>query len=164
MAFVGPVMSYYEHITWDFDRFTDERWTDLVEARDLPERPDWVNIYLADSLGVAFFAGRQLPGITYTDVGTHDPGDLPQQFMLAQNYPNPFNPATTLHYELPRAASVSLIIYDLQGRKVTTLVNERQPAGEYRLPFDAGNLPSGIYIARLMTPEYTRSIKLLLMK
>ena len=164
MAFVGPVMSYYEHVTEMFDRFTDERWEDLVKAKDLPPRPDWVNIYLADSLGVAFFGGRQLPGITYTDVGTHDPDGLPERFMLAQNYPNPFNPATTLRYELPRAVPVSLIVYDLMGRKISTLVNERQPAGEYRVLFEASHLPSGIYLARLIAGEYHRSIKLLLMK
>ncbi|MFC1620381.1 DUF3160 domain-containing protein, partial [Candidatus Neomarinimicrobiota bacterium] len=164
MAFVGPVMSYYQHITEDWDRLTDERWTDLVKARELPPRPDWVNIYLADSLGVAFFTGRQLPGITYTDVGTNDPGGLPQSFMLAQNYPNPFNPATTLRYTLPASQYVTLRVYDLAGREVATLVEKHQPAGEYQLVFDAGDLPSSIYIARLITSEATRSIKMLLLK
>jgi hypothetical protein len=147
-----------------FDRFTDERWEDLVEARDLPERPDWVNIYLADSLGVAFFAGRQLPGITHTDVGTNDSEDLPQHFRLSQNYPNPFNPVTTLRYTLPTAQYVTLRIYDLAGRETATLVKKHQPAGEYQLRFNAGELPSGIYLARLVAGVYHRTIKMVLMK
>ncbi|MFB0516281.1 MAG: DUF3160 domain-containing protein, partial [Candidatus Neomarinimicrobiota bacterium] len=164
VAFVGPVMSYYQQVTENFDRLTDERWTEAVQNGQLPARPDWVNVYLADVQGEALAPGRELPGTVYTVMAGDEPGDLPLGFMLAQNYPNPFNPTTTLRYELPRAAFVTLTIYDLLGREVASLVNEWQPAGEHRLMFDADRLPSGVYVARLVMPGYSKSIKMVVVR
>jgi hypothetical protein len=78
---------------------------------------------------------------------------LPEDFRLIQNYPNPFNPGTTIEYSLPRASDVKLIIYDIIGREIQTLVNERQSAGQYRVSFDASNLSSGIYLYRIQASD-----------
>lgn len=168
MAFVGPVMSYYEQITDNFDRLTDERWAELVKSGDVPARPDWVNIYLADGTGNALAPGRELAGIVYLGAaGNSD--KLPSEFSLSQNYPNPFNPATSIRFELPRAATVSIIVYDLRGREVAKLVEGKMQPGKHQVVWDgrttAGSaLPSGIYIARLATPTYNNSVKMLLLK
>ncbi|UCH63142.1 MAG: T9SS type A sorting domain-containing protein [Fidelibacterota bacterium] len=86
------------------------------------------------------------------------------QFALNQNYPNPFNPVTAFSFELPRAAQVSLAIYDLLGREVTTLVNGYSQSGPHEAIWDAGPFPAGIYIARLVTPGHCKAIKMVLLK
>jgi hypothetical protein len=101
-----------------------------------------------------------------TDDGRHP---VPGQYSLAPAYPNPFNPATTIRYDLPAAVPVQLLVYDLLGREVTRLVEASQSPGIYEVLWDGTdalghNLPSGIYIARLVTPEYSQAIKLVLLK
>jgi beta-lactamase superfamily II metal-dependent hydrolase len=76
---------------------------------------------------------------------------MPSQFSLHQNYPNPFNPATTIRYELMEEALVTVMVYDMLGREVTSLVNkERQQSGIYDVHFDASSLSSGVYHYRLI--------------
>ncbi|TAK55928.1 MAG: T9SS type A sorting domain-containing protein [Bacteroidetes bacterium] len=87
-------------------------------------------------------------------LGVGDPQRVPQEFLLRQNYPNPFNPTTSIKYELPKAATVSLKIYDMLGQEVTTLVAEHQDVGYYRVSWDGKNsaghaVSSGIYTYRL---------------
>lgn len=73
----------------------------------------------------------------------------PSAFALAQNYPNPFNPTTTIAYDLPKAAPVRLVVYNLMGREVETLVQARQAAGRHEVPFDASHLAGGVYVYRI---------------
>lgn len=75
---------------------------------------------------------------------------VPGEFRLYQAYPNPFNPSTTIAYELPEKSHVLLTVYDVLGREVRTLVDQNEPAGSYRLIFDASNIPSGVYFYRLV--------------
>lgn len=89
---------------------------------------------------------------------------LPTEYTLYQNYPNPFNPTTTIKYDLPNTTDVSLIIYDILGRKVKELVNTRQQAGRYEVQFNASNLASGIYIYQLIAEKYISSKKMILLK
>ena len=89
----------------------------------------------------------------------------PEQFQVYQNYPNPFNPSTTIKYSLPAAAYVNLIIYNSVGKKVTTLVNQQQPAGYHSINFDASNLASGIYFYKLKAGNnYSAIKKMILLK
>lgn len=85
-------------------------------------------------------------------------------FLLRQNYPNPFNAATAIQYELPREAFVSLKIYDMLGREVASLVNNRQQAGFYHVNWDASTQPTGIYLYRLQAGEYVDAKKLILLR
>lgn len=88
----------------------------------------------------------------------------PSTFALYQNYPNPFNPSTTISYQLPAFSHVTLIVYDVLGREVATLVNEYKKMGNYAVEFNATNLSSGVYFYRLQTGPYHDTKKLLLLK
>jgi parallel beta-helix repeat protein len=89
---------------------------------------------------------------------------LPTEYTLYQNYPNPFNPVTTIKYDLPNTSEVTLIIYDILGRKIKELVNTKQQAGRYEVQFDASNLASGVYIYQLIAENYIQSRKMILLK
>jgi hypothetical protein len=84
----------------------------------------------------------------------------PRDFELAQNYPNPFNPETNIEYQISRIENVKLAVYDLLGREVATLVNEKKPAGSYTLRFDGSSLASGVYFVRLRAGSEMRVIKM----
>ena len=91
-------------------------------------------------------------------------GGVPTEYSLGQNYPNPFNPTTVVSSQLPVASNVRLVIYDLLGREVSVLVNERRAAGSYEDVFDASELSSGVYIYRLTAGQYVESRKMILMR
>lgn len=102
-----------------------------------------------------------------TDVNEKE--DYPKKFSLNQNYPNPFNPTTTINYSLPNmenseASLVKLKIYDVLGREVETLVDEKQKPGYYHIKFDGSNLSSGIYFCRLQVKQHTETIKMIYQK
>ncbi len=98
--------------------------------------------------------------------------EIPQEFSLYQNYPNPFNPATTIKFNIPllRGVSgsagrgVSLIIYDITGKVISTLVNQPLNAGTYVVDYDASNLPSGVYFYKLVSGEFSESKRMVLVK
>jgi hypothetical protein len=89
---------------------------------------------------------------------------LPNIYALSQNYPNPFNPTTTINYQLQKAGSVSLKVYDMLGREVASLVDGNKGPGFYSAVFDASRLSSGTYIYRLKTDSFTEVKKLVLLK
>jgi len=89
---------------------------------------------------------------------------LPGQFELSQNYPNPFNAVTLIRYELPRPSQVLIEIYDILGRRVTALVNEEQPAGNYQAAWRADSVSSGIYYYRIQTGDFTKTKKMVVLK
>ncbi|MFH0733773.1 MAG: T9SS type A sorting domain-containing protein [bacterium] len=94
--------------------------------------------------------------------------EIPAQYKLYQNYPNPFNPTTIIEYDLPEKTKVNLVIFDILGREVASLVNEEQNVGTYRVQFDShklrGGLASGVYFYRIHTQKYTLTQKMLLLK
>jgi len=88
----------------------------------------------------------------------------PTEFVLHQNYPNPFNPTTTISYAVNTPGKIELIVYNLLGHEVATLVDDVKTTGNYEVTFDARNLPSGIYIYTLKSAENVLSNKMILMK
>jgi len=100
--------------------------------------------------------------------------NLPIGFALGQNYPNPFNPSTTINYSIPSSSFVTLMLYDVLGNEVATLVNEEKPQGSYEIKFSTGsgsssgreiyNLPSGIYFYRLQAGSFVETRKMVLLK
>ncbi len=93
-----------------------------------------------------------------------DEESIPAQFALEQNYPNPFNPSTTIKFGLPTASQVTLSVYDILGREVSVLVNEKKAAGSYKVRFDASGLASGMYLCWLKAENFVQTRKLLLLK
>ncbi len=89
---------------------------------------------------------------------------IPVKYELKQNYPNPFNPVTQIEYSLLKSTNVKLTIYDLTGRILQIVVNERQSQGTYREQFDGTNLASGTYIYKIDTDEFTDTKKMILLK
>jgi len=128
--------------------------------------------------------------IIYTDVEDENSSNLPTYFALSQNYPNPFNPTTTIRYSIPSSVIASsdfeakqsneissvtsfprndekkviLVVYDILGRQVKTLINENQKPGNYSVEFDASKLTSGVYFYRLKTGDFIKTRKMLLLK
>jgi hypothetical protein len=97
--------------------------------------------------------------------------EFPTAFSLGQNYPNPFNPSTTIKYSISSEALnasslqlVSLKIYDIIGREVSTLVNESQKSGNYEVSFNAKDLTSGVYFYTLRAGSFYESKKMILLK
>jgi len=88
----------------------------------------------------------------------------PDEYILYQNYPNPFNPTTNFKFRIADFGFISIKVFDLLGREVTTLVNEEKPAGEYEVKFDAKGQASGIYLYKLETSNFTATRKMLLLK
>ena len=101
---------------------------------------------------------------TTTSVGELRSKQSPKSFDLGQNYPNPFNPTTAIHFQIPVMDHVTLNVYDILGRELTTLMNEHKPAGNYTLNWNAENLPSGVYFYRLTSSSSSITKKMLLMK
>ena len=89
---------------------------------------------------------------------------LPTEYVLTQNFPNPFNPSTKIAYQIPEGGNVSLKVYDMLGKEVTTLIEEFKDEGRYEINFDASKLASGIYIYQLIANNYIATKKMILMK
>jgi hypothetical protein len=90
--------------------------------------------------------------------------EVPTEYALYQNYPNPFNPSTTIEFDIPERTNVKLVVYDILGREVETLIDKELEPGKYKLNFNATNLPSGVYFYTLRTPKFTKTNKMLLIK
>jgi hypothetical protein len=102
---------------------------------------------------------------------------ISDEYFLSQNYPNPFNPTTTIKYQIPAVVdanfasttNVNLILYDILGREVATLVNQKQNPGNYEIKWDGlsasgGQVPSGVYFYKLQANEYTKTKKMILLR
>ena len=126
--------------------FTDAGW-------------DFTNVW--EIVGDNYPTLRALP---VTAVDDEEPNNIPVQYSLEQNYPNPFNPTTTIRFGLPTSGNVTLIVYNILGQKVATIVNARLNAGTYQYQFNAGHLSSGIYLYKLQTKDYLQIKKMMLIK
>ncbi len=89
---------------------------------------------------------------------------VPNDFALTQNFPNPFNPRTIINYELPKFGKVKLLVFDILGNEVETLVNDNQKAGSYSVEFDGSNFSSGIYFYKLEAEDFIAVNRMVLIK
>lgn len=99
-----------------------------------------------------------------TVTGIVEDKPVPTIYALEQNFPNPFNPSTTIKFELPKTSHVTLTVYDVLGREVSLLVNEKKNAGSYHVKFDGSNLASGVYFYRIQAGDFVQTKRLLLLK
>ncbi|MCK6605833.1 MAG: T9SS type A sorting domain-containing protein [Ignavibacteriaceae bacterium] len=103
-----------------------------------------------------------MPPCPSTSVG--ELPSAPSDYALQQNYPNPFNPSTSITYSIPESGNVNLAIFDILGKEVAVLVDEKKAPGTYTVKFDASGLNSGLYIYRLTSGSFTQARKLVLLK
>ena len=130
------------------------------------------NVYYDESLA----ANSSLGGKTYSLVNggvlapksassiNQLPESLPSDWALDQNFPNPFNASTIISFSVPHDSKIILEVFNLQGERFATLINERRRAGNYSVSFDASNLPSGCYLYRISADEFVAVRKLVLIK
>ena len=104
-----------------------------------------------------------LPEKTTTDVQVNNE-TVPKSFKLEQNYPNPFNPSTRIKFTIPEAANVKIIIYNILGDELTTLVNESLIAGTYTRQWNAEGYASGLYFYRIIADKFSQTKKMILIK
>jgi hypothetical protein len=167
-AFVGPVMSYYEHLSVNFQRLTDEEWQTMYNVSP-SLRPSWVNIYLADTTGSARSAGLSL----LTGINDHpSQKPLPSTLTLAQNFPNPFNPSTIIAFTIPQSLShthVEVAIYNELGQLVRKIFSDDLPAGNYTVRWDGTDsrgaaIASGVYFCKVAAGSMIATRKMVLVK
>ena len=96
-------------------------------------------------------------------IETSDPV-IPEAFEISSVFPNPFNSSTTLNYSIPSTSRITLSIFDIQGREVRTLVDNKHFAGSYSILFDASMLPTGVYLARLKAGGDFQTVKIVSLK
>ncbi|MFV1883667.1 MAG: T9SS type A sorting domain-containing protein [Balneola sp.] len=149
--------SMIDHIT-----ITSELMDEYFEGTERVENPSYVGSYLSQTSDHYPVWVRFKWGI----ITSNEDGEFTtvKSIRLDQNYPNPFNPSTTISYSLDNTANVSLEVFDLMGRKVSTLVQGQQTAGEQTINFDASALASGIYIYRLVVGGQVLTKKMVLLK
>ncbi len=172
-AFAGPVMSYYEYVSTNFKRLTDEEWESQYQASSA-FRPSWVNLYLANVKGESRGTGATL----LTDV-PGGPGSRvrPEGYTLQQNFPNPFNPnpfnpSTIISFTVPFGsglANADITIFDLQGRQVRRLFAGDVAPGAYAVRWDGTNdagraAASGVLFYRLRVGDFTTTRSMLLVR
>jgi len=101
----------------------------------------------------------------YSSVSVNTISELiPNKFNLSQNYPNPFNPETTIKFAIPENEFVKINVYDVLGREIASLVNEKLKAGTYEVNFNGSNLPSGAYFYRMTTDKFNDIRRMMLIK
>lgn len=91
-------------------------------------------------------------------------GLIPDNYKLFQNFPNPFNPTTEIYYDVSKAGTVSITVYNSQGIEVRTIINGTHKRGSYKIIFNAENLPSGIYFYKLLSDDYSETKKMIFIK
>jgi len=107
----------------------------------------------------------QLPLIGFVPIGIQqNSSNIPDKYSLSQNYPNPFNPVTNIKFQIAKNSFVNLKVYNILGKEIATLVNEKLQAGTYEVKFEGTNLPSGVYYYRVETENYGETKKMLLIK
>ena len=170
LIFGGSSGSQSLNDTWAFD-LEQNRWSEVSAAGTPPEkRNGHTAVYLPAQRAMMIFGGTGAS--LYNDVwvleniavGVKDDVHLPLRIALHQNYPNPFNPSTTIRFAVDRESLVTLQVFDLFGRIVATLADERLPAGTFTRAWNARGLPSGPYYYRLRANGSSQTRMLILLK
>ncbi|OGU36239.1 MAG: hypothetical protein A2455_08225 [Ignavibacteria bacterium RIFOXYC2_FULL_35_16] len=106
-----------------------------------------------------------IDGVIKIITGVSDLDNLvPKTYSLSQNYPNPFNPLTKIRYEIPKEGNISIKVFDILGREITTLLNKHEQPGRYEIEWNAHNFASGIYFYRLQVESFIETKKMILLR
>ena len=139
-------------VTWHMNMYAT-----AMDSMGYVVMEDSLSMFMDAGTGELLYASKELTNI-------EEEYNLPLVTTLHQNYPNPFNPTTSISFELNKAQDVSLVVYNLLGQKVLTLVNDRLESGQHRINLNASNLASGIYMYRLTTNSQSLTKKMTLIK
>jgi len=170
-----PRIAYSDQSVLKYATFTGSSWvndTVVIDSNLALGQLASLKLDVLDRPHIAYFAVTSFPpldgNVMYATQNTTSdvrPGPtFPDGFSLSQNYPNPFNATTTFTFSLRSSIFANLTIYDLLGREVAPLVNEKLEAGTHARRWDATGQPSGVYFYRLTTPEYVETRKLVLLR
>lgn len=152
----------YVYLTYLYDRNTAEAlFTQL--ASEFPDDQLVHDSKLLLGLGDNGYAIRN-ENIDEGKTSDNSITDNPTECKLLTNYPNPFNPTTIIEYQLPESGLVTIKVYDILGKEITTLVKEHKEAGVHTAEFNAGNLPSGVYICQITAGNTIQAKKMILTK
>ena len=121
-------------------------------------------IFYGDNKKLLINAVNFLVSDITTDIKEINSNNIPMRFSLRQNYPNPFNPTTNISYSIPESGEVFLIVYDILGRKVATLVNEEKLPGNYSIDFNGHHLSSGVYFYQLRVNDFVETKKMVMLR
>ncbi len=155
-AYTGTNLTWTQQ-TFDITNFANGTSQVKVRFRLSSDPSLQLTGWWVDDITITNYCGS-LVGITGNDPV------LPSTFALGQNYPNPFNPATVIKYQLPRSSNVMIKVFDILGKEVTTLVNEKIEAGYHQVEFNGGNLASGLYLYKIEADGFTEVKKMMLIK
>jgi photosystem II stability/assembly factor-like uncharacterized protein len=134
--------------------------TYIIRAFAFKTSPD--SIFYA---GVAGTTGMGVYEYTFIPVGIrNNNSNIPKEYALYQNYPNPFNPTTVISYDVPKVSYVTIKVYDISGKEVSTLVNDNERPGSYNITFNASSLSSGIYFYKITAGDFVTTRKMALVK
>lgn len=141
----------------------------IIDSVFVPPGGDFIFILLSTGASITpHFEGVQK--VTFNDVEIVSDGSLlPKTFALAQNFPNPFNPSTKITFDVPKKAHVNLVIYNVLGQQVRTLVNKELDANSYSVTWEGNNdsgvkVASGMYFYKLISADFVKSRKMMLVK
>jgi len=163
-TFAGPVMSYYETITENYKRLTDEEWETYHKGEN-SRRPAFTNLYLADG------NGGERPNQVSLLVGVEDEHGIIKNKIFADNYPNPFSSTTQIHFNVPPDLSnqlVQLNIYTVDGKLIKNIISVNLPLGNYSFGWDASDMfgnkvNAGVYIYNLQIGDMQETGKMVLL-
>jgi hypothetical protein len=163
--------TYWNKNLHDMDRRVIEYYRDTMNCAYPTSSQAYTAGYKNFPVGdLNWFPNKKAEWIAAGGTSVKQLDGLPTEFTLEQNYPNPFNPTTNIQYSLPQSASVSLIIYNMLGQKVATLIDgQSQTAGNYNYTWNgkdmSGNqLASGIYFYQLKTKDFSMTKKMMMIK
>jgi hypothetical protein len=166
-------MGYSNHTWYAYNPSSDAivdsmKWDFVAGVDSANQRPRAIDFAPdGNTAYVGSFGTNSLPmmqKIEYVTSVEEVKGQMPKNYTLGENYPNPFNPTTNIKFSIPESGMVTMKVYNTVGQEVATLVQEQKSAGEYNVSFNAGNLPSGVYIYQIQVNDFTASKKMMLMK
>jgi hypothetical protein len=161
MQFAAPSRHFppVENDRWRFNLYRFDRSS---TSGSVGEATGWSQTnggqHEPDKFGVITFGGLM------TDVFADQSIKNVEDFILGQNYPNPFNPSTTIQFSIPAAGHVSLVVYDMLGQKIETLLNGHHQKGSHNVTWTADDLPSGVYLYQLVSGSLSETKKFVLQK
>lgn len=145
ITYVGPVSSFHYEVKDNFYRMDDEEWGNRFwEHKDIPARPDWVNVYLANNLGESHSKGRTLEGKVFT--ASQLPKNKTQTVDYLLAFPNPTQDELHLRFVLNRTGEVNIQMYDLTGRTIKQDFKASFNPGEHDIPIQLKGLATGTYL------------------